>query len=261
LNHKLIDTNVNVSRWPFRRLPGDETHKLVAMLRAQGVTQAWTGSYDGLLHCDIAGVNQRLVDECRTNGDGLLLPFGTVNPTLPDWKEDLRRCAEEFQMPGIRLHPNYHGYKLDDPRLAQLLKLASERGLIVQLALSMEDERTQHPLLQVPHVDPAPLVELLEKLPKLRLVMLNTFRSMPLAKIDQLAAAKNVYFEIAMLEGVGGIEKLLKKVPLRRVLFGSHFPFFNFDAALLKLKESELGWFQLKAICEDNPQTLLTKTE
>ncbi|TWU07204.1 Amidohydrolase [Symmachiella macrocystis] len=261
MKNALVDTNVNLSRWPFRRLPGDETRQLVAMLRRQGVTQAWAGSFDGLLHHDIAGVNQRLVDDCRTNGDGLLLPFGSVNPTLPDWQEDLRRCAEDYRMPGIRLHPNYHGYKLDDPRFARLLNLATERGLIVQLALSMEDERTQHPLLQVPHVDPAPLVGLLEKLPKLRLVMLNTFRSLPLTKIDQLAAAENIYFEIAMLEGAGGIEKLLKKVPLRRVLFGSHFPFFNFDAALLKLKESELGWFQLKAICEDNPHRLLAKTE
>ena len=145
-------------------------------------------------------------------------------------------------------------------RFAQLLQLAAEREFIVQLALSMEDERTQHPLLQVPHVDAAPLADLLVKLPNLRLVMLNTFRSLPVAKIDKLAAAENVYFEIAMLEGIGGIEQLLKKVPLQRVLFGSHFPFFNFEAALLKLKESDLGWFQLKAICEDNPRKLLAKT-
>jgi hypothetical protein len=46
----MIDTNVYLSRWPFRRLRGDETPELVAMLRRAGVTQAWAGSFDGVLH-------------------------------------------------------------------------------------------------------------------------------------------------------------------------------------------------------------------
>jgi predicted TIM-barrel fold metal-dependent hydrolase len=253
----IIDVNVSLSRWPFRRLHGDDTPALVEKLRQQNVTQAWCGSFDALLHRDLASVNARLTDECQKHGDGLLIPFGAVNPMLPDWEEDLRRCHEEHRMPGIRLHPNYHGYKLDGDEFAQLARLAAERKLIVQIPVMLEDERTLHPLVQVAHVDAAPLVEIIETLPQLRVVLLNAHRNVRGELRQKLVAAGQVYFDIANLEGVGGIEKLLVEVPMGRILFGSHFPLFYFEAALLKLQESPLAGGQIEAIRSEHAQRLL----
>ncbi len=251
----IIDTNVNLSRWPFRRLPLDDTSALTDKLAQHGVAQAWAGSFDALLHKDIASVNARLAEECRKRGHGLLIPFGSVNPTLPNWEDDLRRCHEEHKMPGIRLHPNYHDYKLDEPVFAKLLKTADERGLLVQIAVSMEDRRTQHRLATVPDVEIAPLISLLKDFPKLRIVLLNCFRGVKRDLLVVLAGAGKVFFEISTLEGVGGIENLVKQVPLTRVLFGSGAPFFYFESAELKLKESALTDDQTKAILETNAAT------
>lgn len=252
----LIDVNVYLSRWPFRRLRGDETPALLAKLRGAGVTEAWAGSFDALLHNDVAGVNLRLAEECRKSGDGFLQPFGAVNPKLPDWEDDLRRCQEVHGMRGIRLHPNYHGYTLEDPVFARLLDLANARKLIVQIALSMEDERTQHPLMLVPHVNPAPLVAHAQRLPNLRIVLINAFRSVGVAKLGKLVEPNNIAFDIAMLENVGGIEILLAKVPVDRILFGSYAPFFYLESSLLKLKESSLNSAQRQAVDFENARKL-----
>jgi hypothetical protein len=255
----IVDTNVNLSRWPCRRLPCDETPELVAALRRRGVTEAWAGSFDGLLHKDIGGVNERLAADCRRFGDGLLVPFGSVNPMLPDWEEDVRRCHEVHRMPGVRLHPNYHGYTLEDPAFGKLLRLAAERGLLVQLAIKMEDERTQHPLLKVPPVDTAALPRLVSGVPGLRLVILNGLRNLQAPALKGLAAAGRVAFEISMIEGLAGVARLVGDVGAERALFGSYFPFFTFESARLKMKEADLPAADERLILADNARRLLTR--
>ena len=112
---------------------------------------------------------------------------------LPDWREELRRCHEDYHMPGIRLHPNYHGYRLDDPVCGELLKLAAQRGLIVQLAVRMEDVRMQHPLMRVPDVDTKPLPDLVAARPELRLVLLNAMQVLPSDTLTALVGTGRVY--------------------------------------------------------------------
>ncbi len=253
----IIDTNVYLSRWPTRRLAGDEPEALLAKLRQRKVVQAWAGSFDGLLHRDIAGVNIRVAQACRDYGHGMLVPFGSVNPKLPDWQEDVRRCWEVHKMPGIRLHPNYHGYTLDDPAFAELLKLATAHRLIVQLALCMEDERTQPPLMRVPPVDINPLAALIRSTPGLRLELLNCHSNIGSEEYRSVLDAGDVYTEISMVESVAGVARFVQKIPLPRVLFGSYYPFFDFESALLKIQESGLDEASQKAICEDNARRLL----
>jgi predicted TIM-barrel fold metal-dependent hydrolase len=255
----ITDVNVNLSRWPFRRLSCDEPAALVAKLRKSGVRQAWTGSFDGAFHKDLAAVNARLTADCREYGGAILLPFGSVNPNLPDWREDLRRCCEQHKMEGIRLHPNYHGYKLDDSSFRELLQLAAARNLIVQLALCMEDERTQHPLMRVPPVDLGPLADAIVSEPKLKLVILNCYPQLAVEKLRPPSTAGQVFFDLAMIEHTGGILRLREQVSQERVLFGSHFPLFYFESALLKIQEAGLTGAEQAAIYDGNARRLLGK--
>jgi predicted TIM-barrel fold metal-dependent hydrolase len=249
----MIDVNVWLGRWPFRRLPDDEPAPLVRRLRRLGVTEAWAGSLDGILHRDLAGVNQRLAAACRAHGPGLLRPFGTVNPLLPDWREDLRRCQEEHRMPGIRLHPNYHGYALDHPAFTDLMGEAARRKLIVQIALKMEDERGLNPLLQgLPTTDPAPLLAWRAGEPRPPIILLNALGNLRGESLKRWLAIGGIGVDIAMLEGMAALERLIALVGSDHVLFGSHAPLFYAEATHLRLKESALTPEQAEAIRQGN---------
>ncbi|MBL9200614.1 MAG: amidohydrolase family protein [Opitutaceae bacterium] len=254
----LVDTHVYLGRWPFRRAPLDEPAALVAKLRAHGVTAAWAASLDALLHKDIAGLNARLAEECARHGAGLLVPVAALNPSLLGWERELRRCASEHRMRAVRLHPNYHRYTLADPLAARVLGLAAELGLLVQIPLLMEDERTIHPLVNVPPVNAAPLADLLKKIPALRVQLLNAHRTLRGAPLLSLAA-QGVHFDLSNLEGVEGVTHLLSQLPVQRLCFGSYAPVFYFEAAMLKLKESVLDDATLAAVRSANAHRLLAR--
>jgi predicted TIM-barrel fold metal-dependent hydrolase len=256
--HGIIDTHVYLSHWPARRVSGDETAELVDLLRKAGVTQAWAGSFDALLHKNMAGLNSRLAAQCSRHGPGLLIPFGAINPKLPDWEEDVRRCHEQFRMPGIRVHPNYHDYKLADPAFLRLLQLAAERKLVVQIAAWMEDERCPNPLLRVPAVDLESLPALLERVPKVKVMILNALVHVSASgQLTQRLRRFQVAFDFAMLDGLMELQNLIAAAGMENVMFGSYSPLFYIESALLKVREAALHEVQNNAVFSENARHLL----
>jgi len=233
---QIIDSNVHLFQWPFRHLPLDTTGKLVDKLESLGVEQAWAGSYEGLMHRQMAAVNDRLATECGRHAE--LVPIGTIDPTLVRWQNDLEQCVLQHQMPGIRLYPGFHGYSLDSPAFGELLNESAAAGLFVQLVVAMEDTRTQHRQHQVPDVDLRPLARILPEAKGVRLQLLGA-RLRP-AELRSLSTLPGLYFDTSRVDGTDGVPALCRAVPDGRVLYGSHAPFLVPEAALIRVHESGL---------------------
>lgn len=249
----ILDSNVSLFHWPFRRLPLDATDALVEKLRSLGVARAWAGSFEGLFHRDLASANRRLVRECRRYPE--LVPIGSIDPVRPGWEEDLQRCVEEHEMPGIRVHPNLHGYRLDDPCFSQLLGRSAAANLFVQVAVTWEDSRTQPESIATSDVDIQPLPEVMAANPEARVQLLNSrLRGSQLA---DLARVPNLTFDTARFDSTDGVRLLIEALGEERVLFGSHAPFLIPEATLIRVHESALKESALLALFHHNAQRFL----
>lgn len=262
---EIIDTNVHLFQWPFRPLKYTRTGALIAKLRKHRITKAWAGSFEAVLEKQLDVVNGRLAEECRTHGDGMLSAIGSVNPAWSDWEEDLRRCHEQYRMTGVRLYPAYHGYTLDHPGFLQLVAEATKRKLLVQIVLRLEDERVHHQAVVIPAVDLAPLVNVLHKLPEAKVQLLNSAGPLLGKNLAALVKETQVTFDIAATEGNGGVGRLIEgknysyqgAIPVERLMFGSHAPYFPCESALLKLFESPLSLEQLERLMHANARRLI----
>ena len=261
----LIDTHVTLFRWPFRRLKYDDTPALVAKLKKHRIVEAWAGTFEALFHKDMAGVNERLAAECREHGAGLLRPIGSVNLAWPDWEEDVRRCDEIHRMRGVRIFPGYQPFDLSHPELPRLLQLTHERGLLLQVVFQMEDPRVHHPLLKLDPIDARPLAAALTDVPGAKVELLHFTGNLQGSDLRELMRHPGVSIDISRWEGNGAVGRMIgaapeptaARVPLDRVLFGSHAPYFPIETALLKLMESPLTVEQLHAIGQRNARRLL----
>ena len=262
---EIIDTNVHLFDWPFRRLKYARTDALIAKLRRHRITKAWAGSFETVLHKQLDQANRRLADECQGRGGSMLVAIGSVNPAWPDWDEDLRRCHEQYRMAGVRLYPAYHGYTLDQPEFARLIGETAKRGLLVQIVLRLEDERVHHFATNIPPTNVAPLTDVLKKVPQAKVQLINSAGPLLGNNLPALVRETQVTFDIAATEGNGGVGRLIEgmnysyrgAIPVERLLFGSHAPFFPCESALMKLVESPLSLEQLEKLMNANARRLI----
>jgi predicted TIM-barrel fold metal-dependent hydrolase len=261
----ITDCNVHLFDWPFRKLKYARTDALITKLRKHRITRAWAGSFEAVLNKQLDAANHRLAEECRARGEGMLVAIGSVNPASPDWEEDLRRCHEQHRMPGVRLYPAYHGYALDHLEFVRLLSEAAKRGLLVQIVMRLEDERVHHPALDIRNVNAAPLIDALKKAPDAKVQLINSAGPVLGNNLSALIRETQVTFDIAATEGNGGVGRLIEgknpsyrgAIPVDRLVFGSHAPFFPCETAVLKLFESPLSLDQLEKLMNANARRLI----
>ena len=163
--------------------------------------------------------------------DGFFVPVAIVDVTLATWRRDAERCLQKWGCRALKLVPNYHGYELSDPRVSELVTVAREADVPVCVQMRMMDERAHHPLMKVPGVVAADVANLAQRHPDARFLACGAYQHDLLG----LSESPNVWAEISSVESGRALRSAVAVMGPDRLVFGSHSPFYYFEAVLAKL--------------------------
>ncbi|HPT28760.1 MAG TPA: amidohydrolase family protein, partial [Bryobacteraceae bacterium] len=135
-------------------------------------------------------------------------------------------------------YPNWHNYKLQDPRCRNLVNAATERGMTVSIPVRVEDRRQQGWLIDIPDVELSEITDLIRACPKARFIIQNAsgVAGSALGRRDN-GLPENYAFDIARMSVEFGNEigNLLAILGEDRLLFGTAMPFHYPGLPLAKL--------------------------
>lgn len=252
----MIDANVYLGNWPFRKLRYTTHFALLDKMDALGIEKAVVSSLENVFYKDQLAGNRQLHAEVGHHADRLL-PAYTINPKFPGWEEDLALCVEEFGMRVMRLHPNYHQLGLDSAEGTAVLEAARGHGFVVILTTGLEDTRHHHPLVKVPDVPADQVAAAVSAFPDVRFLVAAANFSGINAVWTQAAQAPNLHFENSRVQGpVGDIEKLCATMGADRVLLGTNLPLHVPEAATLAVEHAKITADEQRMILQGNAARL-----
>lgn len=157
---------------------------------------------------------------------GKLVSFGSVHPDSPDCFDELRRI-KEIGLKGIKLHPDYQGFDVEEERMEPLYDALEELGLPVVFHAGWDCLSPDHI-----HCRPIRSAETARRHPGLRIILAHLGGMKMWDDVyDYLAGIPNVYFDTSMAATCGIDKKLMIKIlskhPEENILFGTDSPWEN----------------------------------
>jgi predicted TIM-barrel fold metal-dependent hydrolase len=183
-----------------------------------------------------------------------LMPFPSVHPDDDDVPGRVRAIADAgFQ--GIKMHPYYQDFKIDEERLWPFYKAVSDEALVLLMHTGFD--------IAYPHVriaDPVRVVRVLEAFPELKMVTTHLCAWMDWDEAEKYLWGKPVYadfsYSLHMIDKIRAREALLAH-PKEYVVFGTDSPWEDQGQAVAIAKSLDLGPERERLMFYDNAARLL----
>ncbi len=251
----LIDINTYVGHWPFRQLRNNSLQGIVRSMDRNAIDRAVTASIHGIFYKNVHPANQELAKQAKRYPDRIH-PYAVINPLDADWEEDFRRSVEDLGMQGLRIFPQYHGYRLTDSPAIELVDAACGIGWPIQVPMRVVDRRQRHPHDWAADISADDITSALAKRPDAFWMILDALG----LNGAELPDNGNYLVDISRMTAVlqRNMQTFMASAGHGHLAFGTGMPFKMAEPTLLKLEVLDSDQTVRDMIAWKNADTMLS---
>lgn len=183
-----------------------------------------------------------------------LVPFPSFHPDDPAALARIDQIsAKKFK--GVKLHPYYQQFVLDEERMLPLYERLCEKGLIVLMHTGFDIAFPRDPI-----ASPARFVRVMERFPELKLIASHLGAWEQWEEVNELIAGRPFFMDISYtLDQIDRelAREILERHPADFLLFGSDSPWAGQRETIDLLRGFGLGEEKERKILRDNGLRLL----
>jgi predicted TIM-barrel fold metal-dependent hydrolase len=183
-----------------------------------------------------------------------IIPFPSLHPRDPDLLDHLQ-LIHDLGFKGVKMHPYYQDYVLDDVNLFALYERMSELGLILVIHAGYDIA-----FPRVRRADPQRIVDVCRQFPELRMIATHLGGWEEWDEVRTILTGEPIYMEISFaLDFLDQIRlrDILLHHPPEYLLYGTDSPWTDQATTLKMLKKLGLPDLLFEQIVSTNPHRLL----
>lgn len=186
--------------------------------------------------------------------DEEIISFGSIHPDYANWKDELKRI-KEMGLKGIKYHPDYQLFYVDERRMFPIYEYTFELGLIIVFHAGVDIG------LPAPyHCTPDRLLNLVKAFRGGRIVAAHMGSYSYWDDVERFLVGEDIYFDTSYSLGWINDEqakKIIKNHGYKKILFATDSPWTDQTAEIIKLKQLGLDEHVENAILAENARELL----
>lgn len=203
------------------------------------------------------GQTQKITQWANSVQDDDIIAFGSIHPDYPDYAEELVKMKESG-IKGIKFHPDYQDFFVDDPKLFPIYEKAAELGMILMFHAGV-DIGFQPPY----HCPPARMRKVVEEFRGAKIVAAHMGGYDSWDEVEKHLAGKPLYLDTSFSIHRLGREKFLKlagRHGFDRILFATDSPWKDQLEEVEKIRSLALPEDVQEAVLAGNAAKLLGLT-